>query len=350
MTLLKRTIHPTDFADVLRQLGLFLSTGISPSEAVEIIHAGEKTSSSLAKLLKEMQHDLAQGVSLADSLGNMPKYLHPFQVELIKSATEDELPAVLESVSDFMDYIHLDNKKIKAALTYPVIVLGIALLLTVGILLFVIPVFQEMFASMGGSLPVPTQFVVDLSYYVKQNFLYLVCGTYLLYAVYRYADKKWSGVNRLKCLAIRNLPLYGRVHILRRTHIFLRTISFMIESGKSLPTAMQAAADTADPGYYREAVLQLRDKVIKGKNLGELLFNSNLFPRQVASALTIDSKSEAFILMLNRLEERLQMQLNNATKVLEGAVEPVMMIFLGGVIGGLVISMYLPIFTMADAI
>lgn len=351
MTIFKKKINPTDFSDVLRQLGLFLSTGISPSEAVEIIHAGQQPSSSVAKLLKGMQHDLEQGLSLADSLANMPQHLHPFLVELIKSADQENLPAVLESISNFMDAIHFDNKKLKATLTYPVIVFGIAVLITAVILIFVIPIFQEMFASMDGRLPAPTQFVVDLSTWVKQNFSYLIFGIGLVYAFYKYTDERWIAVHRLQYLIIRKLPLYGRVHILRATHIFLRTLSFMIESGKSLPVAMGAAGDTAvDSRYYRKPILQLRDEVIKGNNLGELLLTSNLFPRQVASSLIIDNKSEAFLLMLKRLEERLQMQLNNATKTLEDSIEPVMMIFLGSMIGGLVFSMYLPIFTIADAI
>ena len=174
MNFLKRTIHPTDFADMLRQLGLFLSTGIAPSEAVAIVYKGETPSSPLAKLLKKMQHDLEQGITLKNILGNLPKQNMPFFLaELIRSAKQEELPDLLKSISDFIDFTHLDNRKFKAALFYPAIVLGITVLVTSLIMIFVIPVFQEMFSSMGGVFPAPTQLLVNVSNFLRQNFFFL---------------------------------------------------------------------------------------------------------------------------------------------------------------------------------
>ncbi|MCI5195663.1 MAG: hypothetical protein D3919_05400 [Candidatus Electrothrix sp. AW5] len=348
MNFLKRTIHPTDFADMLRQLGLFLSTGIAPSEAVAIVYKGEKPSSPLAKMLKNMQHDLEQGSDLKDILCNFPKKNLPsFLAEMIRSARQEELPYLLTSISDFIDSIHLDNKKFKAALLYPAIVLGIAVIVTSFIMIFVIPVFQEIFASMGGSLPTPTQFVVDLSEFVQQNFFFLFLGIVILSFLYKKADEKLAGFNEVRCLIVRNIPLYGKVHILHNSKIFLRTVSFMMVSGKSLPAALETATETAETLYYRNIFLQLHKEVLKGKNLGEVLFTYKLFPRKMAAAFTINSQSATFLQILNRLEERLQVQLDMVNKTLQTVLEPLLLLMLGIFIGGFVLALYLPVFTMA---
>ncbi|MCI5127304.1 MAG: type II secretion system F family protein [Candidatus Electrothrix sp. AUS3] len=351
MNFLKRTIHPTDFADMLRQLGLFLSTGIAPSEAVAIVYKGEKPSSPLAKMLKNMQHDLEQGSDLKDILCNLPKKNLPsFLAEMIRSARQEELPDLLTSISDFIDSIHLDNKKFKAALLYPALVLGTAVLITSMIMIFVIPVFQEMFASMGGSLPTPTQFVVDLSEFVQQNFFFLFFGIVILSFLYKKADKKLAGFNEVRCLIVRNIPLYGKVHILHNSKTFLRTVSFMMASGKTLPAALEATTETAETLYYRNIFLQLHKEVLKGKNLGEVLFTHKLFPRKVSAALTVNSQSTAFFQILNRLEEQLQMQIDRASKTFRSALEPLLLIVIGILISVLVVALYMPIFTMAGTL
>lgn len=351
MIFFKRTIHPTDFADMLRQLGLFLSTGIAPSEAVEIVYKGEKPSSPLAKMLKKMQYDLEQGADLKDILGELPKKNLPsFLAEMIRSAKQEELPDLLTSISDFIDSIHLDNRTFKAVLLYPALVLGFAGIVISSIMIFVIPVFQEMFASMGGSLPAPTQLVLNVSNFLGQNFFFLFFIIFILYFIYKQFDKKWLKFNGLRCLVVRNIPLYGKIHILHTSKIFLRTVSFMIASGKTLPAALETTTETAETLYYRHSFLQIHKEVLKGKNLGEALFSRKLFPRKVSAALTVNSQSTAFLHILNRLDERLQRQLDRAIKTFQTALEPLLLIVLGILIGVLVVALYLPIFTMADSL
>ena len=348
MNFFKRTIHPTDFADMLRQLGLFLSTGLAPSEAVAIVYKGEKLSSPLAKMLKKMQHDLEQGADLKNILSELPKKNLPsFLAEMIRSARQEELPDLLTSIGDFIDSIHLDNRKFKAALLYPALILGIAVIVIFFIMIFVIPVFQEIFASVGGFLPAPTQLVVDLSEFVQQNFFFLFFGIVILYFFYKKASEKSIEFNRLRCLIVRKIPLYGKIHTLHTSKIFLQTVSFMIASGKTLPAALETTTETTETLYYRHSFLQLHTEVLKGKNLGEALFAHKLFPRKVSAALTVNSQSTAFLQILNRLDERLQRQLDMANKTFQTALEPLLLIVLGILIGGLAFALYLPVFSLA---
>jgi type IV pilus assembly protein PilC len=238
------------------------------------------------------------------------------------------------------------KKKVKGALVYPGVVISVAILVMAIILIFVIPVFEKMFKDYGHALPTPTQFVISLSRFVKGNFLYLLAAfgvsVFLLRQFYRTSYGKYL----LDDLSLR-LPVFGP--LLRKVAVakFTRTFGTMVSSGVPILEALDIVARSAGNKVIEKALLKARSSISQGKTISEPLEESKIFPVMVTQMIQVGESSGELDTMLNKIADFYDDDVDAAVATMTSMLEPILMVVLGSLIGGLVIAMYLPIFRMA---
>jgi type IV pilus assembly protein PilC len=239
--------------------------------------------------------------------------------------------------------------KVKGAMTYPLVTLAIAVLVLVVILVFVIPVFEEMFADFGSELPVPTQVVVAMSDLVKSKILYLI-GAAILFGIafkkYRATEKGRDTIDAL----VLKLPVFGM--LLRKVAVakFTRTMGTMLGSGVAILEALDIVAKTAGNRTIEKAIYNVRSGITEGRTMADPLNESGVFPPMVCQMISVGESTGALDAMLEKIADFYDEEVDQAVDNMTALIEPVMLVFLGVTIGGLVVAMYLPIFKMAGAI
>ena len=241
------------------------------------------------------------------------------------------------------------KKKVKGAMTYPVICLSISFIITCVILIFVVPVFSKMFADFGEALPALTQFVVDLSAFAQSNWYLIFGGLFAILFIIKkiYATEKGEFV--IDKLSLQT-PILGT--LLRRIAVakFTRTLGTMIQSGVPILEALAVVARTAGNKIIEQAVFRVAESITEGRTIAEPLEETGVFPSMVVQMINVGESTGALDVMLEKIADFCDEEVDQAVDNLTAAIEPLMMVFLGGLIGGLVIAMYLPIFKMAAVV
>jgi len=233
-------------------------------------------------------------------------------------------------------------------MTYPIVVICVAILVIAVILIFVIPVFEDMFASFGSALPAPTQIVVNLSRFMKSNFHWVLIGLGILgYGLKRYRNTK-KGRKTTDAIFLK-LPVFG--DLLKKTAVarFTRTLGTMISSGVPILDALEIVAKTAGNVVIEEIIYEVRGSIAEGQTIAEPLSENDIFPGMVIQMIAVGEATGALDTMLEKIADFYDEEVDAAVAALTSMLEPLLMLFLGGSIGGLVIAMYLPIFQMAAA-
>ena len=236
--------------------------------------------------------------------------------------------------------------QVKGAMTYPIVTMVIAVAVLMVILVFVIPVFQDMFADMGGDLPAPTKLVVAMSDFVKSKILYLIGAVVLFFIALKkyYATQK--GRETIDALMLK-LPVFGI--LLRKVAVakFTRTMGTMLSSGVAILEALDIVAKTAGNTAVEKAVYHTRSGIAEGRTMADPLSETGVFPAMVCQMISVGESTGALDAMLGKIADFYDEEVDQAVENLTSLIEPFMLVFLGTVIGGLVISMYLPVFKMA---
>jgi type IV pilus assembly protein PilC len=258
------------------------------------------------------------------------------------------LDTILQRLAAYIEKAEKLKTRIKGAMTYPIIVVAIAVLVIAVILIFVIPVFQEMFSSFGKALPVPTQIVVNMSDFLKGNIHYVI-GAFIVFvfAFKKYRNTK-KGRKQTDALALK-LPVFG--NLLKKSAVarFTRTLGTMISSGVPILDALEIVAKTSGNVVLEEIIYEVRSSIAEGQTIAEPLSEADIFPRMVVQMISVGEATGALDTMLNKIADFYDDEVDAAVEALTSMLEPLLMVFLGGAIGGLVIAMYLPIFQMAAA-
>ncbi|WP_339135341.1 MAG: type II secretion system F family protein [Candidatus Electrothrix sp. GW3-4] len=338
-----------DIVVFTRQMSTMIDAGLPLVQSLQIL-SKQQENPSFKRALLEIVNDVETGTTLADGMRKHPKCFDPLFANMIEAGEIGGiLDTILSRLADFKEKSMALQKKIKGAMTYPVICLGIAVLILAVILIFVIPVFQEMFASMGGALPGPTQLVVDMSEFAKSNFLYMIMAVFAMV----FAFKKIYATEKGK-LKIDGMLLHAPVAgvLIRKVAVakFTRTLSTMLESGVPILDALQVVAKTAGNKVIEQAVFHVADSIAEGRPIAEPLEESGVFPNMVVQMINVGESVGALDAMLEKIADFYDEEVDQAVENLTAMIEPFMMVFLGGTIGGLVVAMYLPIFTMADSL
>jgi type IV pilus assembly protein PilC len=339
-------------ADVIlfaRQFSTMIDAGLPIIQCLDILYNQQKNTT-FKKMLKQIKESVEGGATLAEALKKFPKHFDDLFVNMIAAGEAGGiLDAILRRLAAYMEKAARLKAKVKGAMTYPLVTLAIAVIVLAVILVFVIPVFEEMFADFGSELPAPTQFVVAMSDLVKSKILYLIGAGILFMIAYKkyYATEK--GRDMIDALVLK-LPVFGM--LLRKVAVakFTRTMGTMLGSGVAILEALDIVAKTSGNRTIEKAIYNVRSGIAEGRTMADPLNESGVFPPMVCQMISVGESTGALDAMLEKIADFYDEEVDQAVDNMTALIEPIMLVFLGVTIGGLVIAMYLPIFKMAGAI
>ncbi len=347
--LFKPKVTGKDIVIFTRQLSTMIDAGLPLVQCLQIL-GKQQSNSTFKQVITNIQTDVESGTTLADSMRKHPKVFDGLYANMIEAG---ELGGILDTIlsrlAAFKEKSMALQKKIKGAMTYPVICLAISILILMVILIFVIPVFVEMFASLDSKLPTITQIVVDMSDFVKNNFLFVG----MFFVLLSYAIKKIYSTEKGR-YKIDNMILWSPVvgQLVRKVAVskFTRTLSTLLQSGVPILDSLQVVARTSGNKVIERAVLRVAESIAEGRPIAEPLEESGVFPNMVVQMISVGESVGALDTMLEKIADFYDEEVDQAVENLTAMIEPFMMVFLGGMIGGIVVAMYLPIFQMAGKI
>ncbi len=332
-----------------RQFSTMLNAGLPLLSCLEIL-AKQTESQGLKRVLSDVRGDVEGGLSLADALRRQPKTFDSLYVNMVEAGeTGGALDVILQRLAVYLEKSATLRRKIRGAMIYPAIVTMVAVVATAALLLFVIPVFAKIFAETGGELPGPTRFVIGLSNFLKVATIPLVIISIAGFAAIRRFHKTDAGARLLDPLILR-LPIFGP--LVKKTAIarFSRTLSTLLSSGVPIIDGLEITAKTAGNWVVQEAILTARTSIKGGESISDPLTKTRVFPPMVTQMIAIGEASGGLDEMLSKVADFYDAEVDQAVDNLTTALEPLIMVTLGLVVGGLLITMYLPIFKLASAI
>ena len=346
---LQPKVKQHDIIIFARQFSTMIDAGLPILQCLDILHS-QQENKTFQKIIKQIKDSVEGGSTFADSLKRFPKQFDDLFVNMISAGEAGGiLDTILKRLAGYLEKSAALKGKVKGALTYPVIVLLISILVTAVILIWVIPVFQEMFASLGGVLPAPTRVVIALSDFMQNNILYIIVAI----GIFIFAFKKYyntEGGQKVVDDLLLKAPIFGI--LLRKVAVakFTRTMGTMLTSGVPILSAMDIVARTAGNKTIETAIYRVRGAISEGRTMADPLSETGVFPSMVCSMIAVGESTGALDSMLGKIADFYDEEVDQAVENLTAMIEPFMMVFLGVVVGGLLIAMYLPIFTMAGQI
>ncbi|MFO7751580.1 MAG: type II secretion system F family protein [Desulfobacteraceae bacterium] len=332
-----------------RQFSTMIDAGLPLLQCLEILH-NQQENKTFKKILKQIKESVETGETFADSLKKYPNIFNDLFVNMVAAGEAGGiLDVILKRLSDYMEKMAKLKKQVKGAMTYPAITLAIAVVVVAVLLIFVIPTFADMFQGFGASLPAPTQLVIDMSNFTIRN-IWIILGSLLATIIgFKILYSKEKGRALVDDFALK-LPIFGI--LIRKVAVakFTRTTGTMISSGVSILEALDIVAKTAGNKTVESAVYDVKNGIAEGRSMADPLVESGVFPSMVCSMISVGESTGALDVMLGKIADFYDDEVDQAVNNLTEMIEPFMLVFLGVVIGGLVISMYLPIFSMAGAI
>lgn len=329
-----------------RQFSTMIDAGLPIIQCMDILHA-QQENATFKKMLKNIKEQVESGSTLADALKKYPKQFDDLFVNMIAAGEAGGiLDTILRRLSAYMEKAAKLKSQVKGAMTYPIVTMVIAVAVVAIILVFVIPVFQEMFADMGGALPGPTLIVVGMSEFVKSKIHWIIIGV----VIFVFAFKKYYNTEKGRKLVdatVLKLPVFGL--LIRKVAVskFTRTMGTMLSSGVAILEALDIVAKTSGNKTVEQAIYRVRSGIAEGRTMADPLAESGVFPAMVCQMISVGESTGALDAMLQKIADFYEEEVDQAVENLTSLIEPFMLVFLGVVIGGLVIAMYLPVFKMA---
>ncbi|MCR8923674.1 type II secretion system F family protein [Dasania sp. GY-MA-18] len=345
-----KKIKPADVAIFTRQLATMMKAGVPLVQSFDIVAEG-LDNPSMRDLVMEIKNDVASGSGFAPSIAKHPKYFDDLFCSLIASGEQSgTLETMLDRVATYKEKSEALKAKIKKAMTYPIAILVIALVVTALLLIKVIPQFAESFTSFGADLPAFTKMVMGLSDFVIEWWLIILVGIIGSVFTLKESIKRSETVSLAADKIILKVPIVGDIIYNSIIARFARTLSTTFAAGVPLVDALQAVAGTAGNVIYKDAIIKIKDDVTTGTQLNQSIRASGLFPSMVLQMVAIGEESGALDSMLEKVAIHFEDVVDNMVDNMTALLEPIIMAVLGVLIGGLMIAMYLPIFMLGSAI
>ena len=345
-------VSEKDLVVFTRQFGTMINAGLPLIQCLEIL-SNQSENAALRKSVGEIKVQVEGGSTFSDALRRHPKVFDDLYVNMVHAGEVGGLlDTILGRLSKYIEKAMKLKGQIKSAMVYPASILGIAFIVIAVLMIFVIPVFEKMFKDMSGgkvALPGPTQLVIDMSNFAQSSW-YIILGGVILGVV---AFKKYyataKGKYQIDKLLLK-LPVFG--DLVRKASVakFTRTLGTLITSGVPLLDALTICAKTSGNKIIEEALVNARVSISGGKTISEPLAKSQVFPKMVTHMIAVGESTGALDAMLGKIADFYEDEVDQAVASLTALLEPMMMVFLGVLIGFIVVAMYLPIFTMAQAI
>jgi type IV pilus assembly protein PilC len=327
-----------------------MAAGIPLVQSFDIVGAGHENPA-MQKLILDIKADVESGMSLHEALGKRPLYFDDLFVNLVEAGEQaGALETLLDKIATYKEKTEALKAKVKKALFYPAAVLVVAIIVTIILLIFVIPQFEELFKGFGADLPAFTQMVINMSKFVQQKgiFLALVVGAGV--AVFMYFHKRSRRFREVLDRLTLRLPVIGPIMHKSAIARFARTLSTMFAAGVPLVEAMDSVAGATGNIVYENATLAIRDEVATGTRLQRAMENTDLFPNMVIQMIAVGEESGALDEMSGKVASFYEAEVDNAVDSMSSLLEPLIMAILGVLVGGLVIAMYLPIFKLGAVV
>ncbi len=345
-----RAIKQKDIAIFTRQLATMMKAGVPLLQAFDIVARGS-TNPRLTKLLNEIRNDVETGTSLSTAFRKHPLHFDSLYCNLVEAGEAGGiLEALLDRLALYQEKTIAIKQKIKSALMYPIAVIVVAFVVLTVIMLFVIPAFEDVFTSFGGELPAPTQFVIALSKFFVAYwyiiFFVLFGGGYMFFETWKRSEKMQKGMDRL----LLRIPVFG--DLINKSIIarWTRTLSTMFAAGVPLVEALDSVGGASGNAVYQEATEQIQKDVSTGSALTTSMTTTGVFPTMVLQMAAIGEESGSLDHMLSKAAEFYENEVDEMVKGLSSLMEPFIIVILGVLIGGIVVSMYLPIFKLGAVV
>jgi type IV pilus assembly protein PilC len=345
-----KKINPLDISNFTRQLATMIKAGVPLVQSFDIVADGSDNPT-MKTLIQSVRGDVAAGTSFAASLRKHPKYFDELYCNLVESGEQSgALESLLDRIAIYKEKTEILKAKIKKALTYPIAVLAIALIVTVVLLVKVVPQFAETFSSFGAELPAFTLFVLNLSNGAQEYwhiiFGSIIAGVFVLKHLHKTSKAFRTSVDK----NILKVPVVGGIMYNSILARYARTLSTTFAAGVPLIDALQSVSGAAGNIIYQEGILKIRDEVSTGIQLNASMRSSNLFPGMMLQMTAIGEESGALDAMLDKSATYHEDHVDNMVDNLTSLLEPLIMSVLGVLVGGLLIAMYLPIFQIGAAV
>ncbi len=344
------SIKDKDVVVFTRQFSTMIDAGLPLVQALDIL-SEQVENRAFGKAIGEIKNDVEGGATLADSIKKQPKAFSDLYANMVAAGEAGGiLDTILLRLADFMEKAMKLKKKIKGAMIYPIVVTVVAVLVIAIILIFVIPTFSQMFTQLGGTLPLPTQVVIALSRFISGFGGLIILGSIIgLIIIFRFVRKSEKGRYITDSILLK-LPIFGV--LLQKVAVakFTRTLGTLISSGIPILEGLEITAKTAGNKVVEKAVFEVGEAVTEGKTLSEPLMKKKVFPPLVTHMIAVGESTGALDTMLNKIADFYDDEVDNATANLTAMMEPLMIVFLGGAVGFIVVAMYLPIFKIITLI
>jgi type IV pilus assembly protein PilC len=342
-------VSTKDILVFTRQFSVMIDAGLPLVQALDII-ATQADNPVFRAVLQRVKVRVESGATFAEALAEHPKAFDELFVQLVRAG---EIGGILDTILQRLGaYIEKNEKlkrRVRGAMVYPAIVLTVAVAVVAVLIGFVVPTFEKMFKDFGGALPAPTQFLVDLSRSFRGNWYWFLIVPITLFVAFKVATKKGRGQVVWHSTVLKT-PVFGP--LVRKVAVarFTRTLGTMISSGVPILDALEIVARSAGNRIIEQGVLYVRARISEGKNIAGPLADTKVFPPMVVQMIGVGEATGAMDAMLNKIADFYDDEVDVAVAALTSMIEPLMMVFLGGVVGFFMIAMYLPIFNLAGAI
>ena len=346
----KQRIKNADIGIFTRQMSTMLQSGIPLVQAFDIV-AKSLNNISMRKLIMKIKTNVEEGDTFASALQKHPNHFSTLFCNLIATGEKSgNLEGMLDRVATYQEKFEAIKNKIKKAFIYPISVLVVATLVTAILMIKVVPQFEEMFKNFNAELPLPTQIAINISQFFQNYFVFLAIAIVVAVVAAYYAKKNIPTVAFLFDKIILRLPIVGSIIRNAIYARFARTLNITFSAGLPLVEALSSVAGATGNMIYYQTTLQIRDELATGKQLRQVMQETNLFPNMMIQMVGIGEEAGSLEDMLARVANYYEDQVDNAVDNISSLLEPIILVFLAVIVGGLVVAMYLPVFKLGNIV
>ncbi len=344
------SVKEKDLVIFTRQFATMIGAGLPLIQALEIL-SKQTENKAFAKKITEIKTDVEGGSTFADALKKHPRIFTELYTNMVAAGEAGGiLDTILIRLATYIEKAQQLKRKVKGAMIYPSVVISVAVLVIVVIMVYVVPTFSKMFTQLGGTLPMPTQIVINMSNFLGGAGGLIILASLIVFVIFIVQFRRTERGRKITDSILLKFPIIGV--LLRKVAVakFTRTLGTLVSSGVPILDGLNITARTAGNKVIEKAVLDVRQGVSEGKTIAEPLAGSKVFPPMVTQMIAVGESTGALDNMLEKIADFYDDEVDNAVANLTSMIEPVLMVFLGGSIGFIVVAMYLPIFKLITLI
>ena len=343
-------VKDKDIVVFTRQFSTMIDAGLPLVQALDVLST-QVENKNFGKTLQQIKVDVESGSTYADALKKHPKTFNELYCNMVAAGEAGGiLDTILNRLAAYIEKAMKLNKKVKGAMVYPLVVSSIAVLVIAVIMVFVVPTFSKMFAQMGGTLPLPTRLVIETSNFIAGIGGLLTAGGIVVFVVFLVKFRATEKGARIVDRIFLKLPIFGPLLNKVAVAKFTRTLGTLVSSGVPILDGLEITAKTSGNKIIEDAIMEVRKGVVAGKTLAEPITKAKVFPPMVTHMIAVGESTGALDAMLSKIADFYDDEVDASVNNLTAMMEPLLMVFLGGAVGFIVIAMYLPIFKLITLI